>query len=63
MLDSIVSGFNKEVRQIVAFPENRLKFIFSDRTEYETVWQAESRKWTDEMKAENYTKLRKGHEA
>jgi DNA invertase Pin-like site-specific DNA recombinase len=63
ILDSIVLGFDKEVRQIVVFPENRLKFIFTDSTEYETVWQAESRKWTDEMKAENYAKLRKGHKA
>jgi len=63
ILNDIIDILEKEPVKIIVFPENKLKFIFSDNTEYETVWQAKSRKWTEEMKKENYLNLRKGHKA
>ena len=60
ILEVIIKGLGKEPTKITAYPANRLKIVFKDGTEHETVWQDKSRKWTDEMKAENYHNLRRG---
>ncbi|MEG2634765.1 MAG: zinc ribbon domain-containing protein, partial [Oscillospiraceae bacterium] len=63
VLENIVNSFKKEIKQIITYPDNMLKFIFSDDTETQMQWQNKSRKWTDDMKAENYNNLRKGHKS
>jgi resolvase domain protein len=52
ILDEISAGFEKEIRQIVALPNNFLRFVFMDGTTAETQWQDRSRResWTEEMK-------------
>ena len=60
ILEEIIRKFDNEPIEITAYPKNRLKFVFRDNTEHETVWRDKSRKWTDEMKEKNYHNLRKG---
>ena len=60
ILEEIIRKFDNEPIEITAYPENRLKFVFEDNTEHETIWRDKSRKWTDEMKEKNYYNLRKG---
>jgi len=59
VLMDIANSADKEIVKIIVLENNRLNFIFEDNTEKEVIWQMPSRKWTDEMKAENYEALRK----
>ena len=38
---------------------NVVTFVFHDGTKITKTWEDKSRKWTDEMKAENYENLRR----
>ena len=49
------------IREITIPEWNKVTFVFFNGTAITKDWQDKSRKWTDEMKAENYEKLRKGH--
>ena len=53
--------FDKEITKILVLQNNKLKFIFADNSEEIVTWEMPSRKWTDEMKAENYDALRRRH--
>ena len=61
LLIDIVSRLDKEPTAITAIYPTTLRFTFADGAEQEIVWQAESRKWTEDMKARNYERLRIPH--
>ena len=53
--------FKEKIKQITVPEWNVVKFVFYNGETVTKNWNDRSRKWTDEMKAENYEKLRKGH--
>jgi len=53
--------FDKKITKIFVLQNNRLKFIFADGSDETVTWEMPSRKWTDEMKSENYDALRRRH--
>ena len=61
ILSELASGFDKEILKIIVLPENIIQFIFEDGSSIEKKWEKPSRKWTDEMKSENYENLRRRH--
>ena len=52
ILKEFAESFEKNVFEITVLPNNRLHFIFEDKSEITTTWEQPSRKnsWTDEMK-------------
>ena len=60
-MSELASGFDKEILKIIVLPENIIQFIFEDGSSIEKKWEKPSRKWTDEMKSENYENLRRRH--
>ena len=67
ILKELTASFEKDILQIIVLPNNRLHFIFEDKSEVTTTWEQPSRKdsWTDEMKeaARQKTLLRKRGES
>ena len=61
--DSIIKEkskqFEKEISKITVLPENKLTFTFADKSEETVIWEPPSRKWTAEMKENNYEALRR----
>ena len=58
-----VDIFKERIEKLRVPCWNTIIFVFKDGTEIRKEWQVKSRKWTAEMKAENYEKLRKGHKS
>ena len=55
--------FFDKIKEITIPEWYKVTFVFWDGERVTKVWQDKSRKWTEEMKAENYDKLRKGHKS
>lgn len=55
--------FSDKIKEITIPEWYKVTFVFWDGERVTKVWRDKSRKWTDEMKAENYDKLRKGHKS
>ena len=55
--------FSDKIKEITIPEWYKVTFVFWDGERVTKVWQDKSRKWTEEMKAENYDKLRKGHKS
>jgi len=53
--------FKEKIKKIIVPEWNVISFVFYNGETVTKTWNDRSRKWTDEMKAENYDKLRKGH--
>jgi len=53
--------FKAKIKEITVPEWNVLTFVFYDGTKITKTWKDRSRKWTDEMKVENYEALRRGH--
>ena len=51
--------FKAEIKEITIPDWNVVTFVFYDGTKITKTWQDKSRKWTDEMKLENYENLRR----
>ena len=51
--------FKDNIREITIPEWNKVTFVFFNGTAITKDWQDKSRKWTDEMKAENYEALRR----
>ena len=51
--------FKAEIKEITIPNWNVVTFVFYDGTKITKTWQDKSRKWTDEMKLENYENLRR----
>lgn len=51
--------FKSKIKEIRVPDWNVLTFVFYDGTEIQKRWEDKSRKWTEEMKAENYENLRR----
>ena len=63
-----IDEFNKniffdKIKEITIPEWYKVTFVFWDGERVTKVWQDKSRKWAEEMKAENYDKLRKGHKS
>lgn len=59
ILKELAQNYDKEIIKIIVLQNNQLTFVFNDNTEETVTWEMPSRKWTDEMKAENYDALRR----
>ena len=51
--------FKNKIKEITVPEWNVVTFVFYDGTKITKTWEDKSRKWTDEMKAENYENLRR----
>lgn len=51
--------FKDSIKEITVPDWNVVTFVFYDGTKITKTWQDKSRKWTDEMKLENYENLRR----
>ena len=51
--------FRDNIKEITVPAWNVVTFVFHDGTKITKTWKDKSRKWTDEMKAENYENLRR----
>ena len=51
--------FKDKIKEITVPEWNVVTFVFHDGTKITKTWEDKSRKWTDEMKAENYENLRR----
>ena len=51
--------FKDKIKEMSVPEWNVVTFVFHDGTKITKTWQDKSRKWTDEMKAENYENLRR----
>lgn len=51
--------FKDKIKEITVPEWNVVTFVFYDGTKITKTWEDKSRKWTDEMKAENYENLRR----
>ena len=52
ILKEFAESFEKDIFEITVLPNNRLHFIFEDKSEITTTWEQPSRRdsWTAEMK-------------
>ena len=52
VLKEFAASFEKDIFEITVLPNNRLHFIFEDKSEITTTWEQPSRRdsWTAEMK-------------
>jgi DNA invertase Pin-like site-specific DNA recombinase len=51
--------FKAKIKEMTVPEWNVVTFVFHDGTKITKTWEDKSRKWTDEMKAENYENLRR----